>query len=112
MATQKRSTSTAGLRPSPTIPTFYEALALSDCVAQRFPSLYPSKQASPSLRAYLRTLVTPGIRLLWRTGDAETRTTLAARIHVWLDRNESERNATLDRIRSRERARFSEGGAR
>lgn len=86
-------------------PDFFEALAIADCLAQKFVSAFPSKDAHPEWRGYLRSNCVPGLRWLWRNGDAATRTTLAARVAVWRQRKEEDVKALQRRIRARETAR-------
>ena len=47
------------------------------------------------------------LRALWRSGDAETRATVASRVNAWLGRDPSKRNGIIDRVTARERARFA-----
>lgn len=91
-------------------PDFREALALADSAAQHFVSLYPNREHNPALRAHFRTYSVPGLRWLWRNGDASTRTTIAARIAVWREVPQEQISRLQMRIRSRESQRI--GGAR
>lgn len=92
------------------IPNFLETLSIADSLAQKFVGTFPSKEESPSLRGLLQCYAVPGLRWLWRTGDADTKTTLAVRVAVWRDRSKEEVKALGERIRSREILRV-EGGA-
>lgn len=91
-------------------PTFFEALSIADSLAQKFANTFPSKEANPNWRGYVRTYCIPGLRWLWKSGDANTRTTLAARVAIWRDRKTEDVKALQTRILSRELARV-EGGA-
>ena len=84
--------------------TFFEVLAIADSLAQKFVATFPTKQENPNWRGYLRSYCVPGIRWLWRNGNADTRTTIAARVAVWRERKTEEVQALQIRIRARELA--------
>lgn len=91
-------------------PDFFEALALADSAAQHFVSLYPKREDNPAVRSHFRAYSVPGLRWLWRNGDASTRTTIAARIAVWREVPQEQISRLQLRILGRENNRL--GGAR
>ena len=109
MATIKITTTAARPNTSP-IPTFLETLAIADSLSKTFVGTFPDKQRSPSTRGFIRCYSVPGLRWLWRTGDADTRATIATRLAIWRERNKEEVKALRKRIYSREILRV-EGGA-
>lgn len=110
MATIEVTTPAARRTQPHATPTYYESLSIADCLAKSFTAVYPSKEESPKLRDYLRAWVVPGLRWLWRNGNAEARTTLAARVAVWRCRTTEDIRALQNRVRARELSRV-EGGA-
>ena len=86
-------------------PKFMETLALADSAAQKFVETYPTQQDSANWRDYLRSFCVPGLRWLWRNGDQDTRTTIAARVAVWRGRSAEEVRQLQERIRVRETGR-------
>lgn len=94
--------------PNGGAPNFNETLALSDSLAQQFVKNYPSTREEQKWRQYFRGFCVPGLRWLWRTGDANTRTTLAARVAVWRERKTEDVRELQTRILARELGRKGE----
>ena len=69
-----------GRAPDLVLPTYFESLSIADYLAQKFTNTYPSNEANPNWRGYVRTHCIPGLRWLWKSGDANSRTTLDARV--------------------------------
>lgn len=83
-------------------PNFLESLSIADGLARNFVGIFPTKGEKPNFQHYLRGYCIPGLRWLWRTGDANTRATLAARVAVWRGRKTEEVRALQSRILARE----------
>ena len=84
---------------------FRAALALADCCA-RILSEHPpigveTWQGERQARARLIREAVQGLRFLWSTGDACQRSTVAARVRVWL-----RKDGDAERFMKRESARL------
>ena len=91
---------------NPPIP-FFDFYALADCAARSFAEWRTSKHPEPDsakARQYLRAEPVRAIRYLWKTGDASQRTTVAARVAIWMNRPVKEIMARVDQ---RENARLA-----
>ena len=86
-------------------PDFFESLSIADCLAQKFAGLYPDREQNARWRVYGRGYVIAGLRWLWRNGDADTRTTIAARVAVWRKRPGEYVSELQRRVKARETAR-------
>jgi len=95
--------------PINSTPTFFETLSISDSLAQQFVKNYPSKREKQEWRQYFRNFCVPGLRWIWRTGDANARTTLAARVAVWRERKAEDVHDLQSRILARELNRVNGG---
>jgi len=84
---------------------------IADCAAQCL-SHYPpeprpdylTQEQHSNLRGMMRAGAVSTLRWLWRTGDADQRATVAARVHVWLGRKPHETQIS-QRVVLRERSR-------
>lgn len=104
--TEEKSTPAASRS---TQPDFHAGLAIADSLAKQFAENFPSKREEQTWRDYFRNFCVPGLRWLWKNGDASTRTTIAARIAVWREQATADIQSLQERIRTRELLR--EGGA-
>ena len=93
-------------------PDFFESLAMADCLARQFVNAYPSKEPNPKWRGFLQQWVIPGMRWLWRNGNTDTRTSIAARIAVWRGLDEQKVRDILRRVQLREEIRNATKGGK
>lgn len=92
---------------------FLAAYHIADCAAQCL-SHYPpepcpdylTQEQHSNIRGMMRGGSVSTLRWLWRTGNAEQRATVAARLHVWLGHKPQE-TQIAHRVLTRERARLS-----
>jgi hypothetical protein len=97
---------------TPPLP-FLDCFHLADCAARVLAECRPLKDPLPdyltpeqhsNLRTINRASAVKALRYLWQAGDADQRTTVAARVSVWLTRPHHD---IALRIRDRETRRLS-----
>lgn len=87
---------------------FQDYFALADCAARAFAAQRTSE--NPDLedakcRQFLRAEPVRALRYLWKSGDVDQRSTVAARVGVWMRRPQV--GETIKRILERERVRLA-----
>lgn len=83
---------------------FMDCFGLAECAAREFATYRTAKQADDEPgRRYLRADPVRALRYLWRTGNAEQRSLVAARVAVWMRRPDVGRisKSVLERERAR-----------
>lgn len=66
-----------------------DSYSLADCAARGFAEWRTSKHPradDAKCRQYLREAPVRALRYLWRTGDAQQRRTVAARVAIWMEK--------------------------
>ena len=83
---------------------FLDCYGLAECAAREFAEYRTAKLPDDErFRRYLRADPVRALRYLWRTGNAEQRSLVAARVAIWMKRPDVGRisNSVLERERAR-----------
>jgi hypothetical protein len=90
---------------------FMPAFALVDCAARVFAqqrtSEWPGAENSVT-RGILRENAVHGLRYIWRTGDAQQRSLVAARVKCWMSKGSGDIKTCSQRVLDREKQRLGE----
>jgi hypothetical protein len=86
---------------------FSDTCAIADCAAEVFAYHRTSKKSEFSSswsRGIQRASAVQTLRKLWKTGDYSQRSTVAARVRIWMERP---KDGTVEKIFAREKARIA-----
>ena len=86
---------------------FMTCLHIAECAAQVFNRHRPEEgdKGIEWVRARLRQSSVATLRWLWKSGDYDTRMTVAARVLAWKPKEDPDFSGVIKRIQDREKAR-------